>query len=802
MANKKVSQLVSKPSVLVTDLFPIADPTTGQLYKTTISDLGTAIGSGVSSVNTLVGAVVLDTDDIQELASPTNRWFTDTRARAAVSASSPLAYNSGTGVFSIPAATSSQNGYLTSTDWTTFNNKLSPATASSTYLPLVLSTTAKSVDINGQQFTISGSTGGVFTSGRLIVDPDFSGIGYQTAGVFAGLTFTTAGAAIFSNSGIIRTLAANSLEVGYSSQQGAGFKLDINGTARFTGDVTLSSANPRLYFTDSDNNPDYFISNTDGTFTVYDVTNSVSRFTIGTTGNGTFGGNLTVGQIIRSGGTSSQFLKADGSVDSSTYLTTGTASSTYLPLGGGTLTGALFATSASFSGFVGFGGNTSPLAAIDVTGAGRFSSTISAAGATLTGALSGTSASFSGRVNASTLYVNSTEYTFANFASAVIGVRPNNDGISALWLRPSDASNNVGTAMQSTSSTFTIGSLVAGPYLSLALSTGAATFSSSVTANGLTVNGGSGNGILVNGNNGSVPLPTTGLSFMTGFGVAYLTNYNTSGAFADLYYSASNHLFNNKVGIGTTAPGTPLDVVANSSANAITIRARSSNDYGLLDFKSNNGSEIISEIYIHRTGTNVGNLIFTTNNGSGSPSERMRITSGGRLLVGQTSVSSASVNGACIFGDTIMTGSFAGIFWENRSGGVTTNSNWYGWYTTSGTIYLFNGASNVASISPSTGIYMALSDKNKKKDFEASNIGLNEIMKLKPTLYRMKSDSEEDSKQLGFIAQEVKDVLPQAYVQTKTEKEDFIGLNFNPIVAALTKAVQELKAELDTLKNK
>jgi DNA-directed RNA polymerase alpha subunit len=34
------------------------------------------------------------------------------------------------------------------------------------------------------------------------------------------------------------------------------------------------------------------------------------------------------------------------------------------------------------------------------------------------------------------------------------------------------------------------------------------------------------------------------------------------------------------------------------------------------------------------------------------------------------------------------------------------------------------------------------------------------------------------------------------------ESGDFIGLNFNPIVAALTKAVQELKAELDTLKNK
>jgi hypothetical protein len=107
MANKKVSQLVSKPSVLVTDLFPIADPTTGQLFKTTISALGTAIGSGVSSVNTLVGAVVLDTDDIQELATPTNKWYTDTRSRAAISGGTGISYNSGTGVIT-NAVTSGQ----------------------------------------------------------------------------------------------------------------------------------------------------------------------------------------------------------------------------------------------------------------------------------------------------------------------------------------------------------------------------------------------------------------------------------------------------------------------------------------------------------------------------------------------------------------------------------------------------------------------------------------------------------------------------------------------------------------------
>jgi hypothetical protein len=57
-----------------------------------------------------------------------------------------------------------------------------------------------------------------------------------------------------------------------------------------------------------------------------------------TTGSQTFAGaktfnsSVTASSLIRTGGTSSQFLKADGSVDSNTYLTTGTAASTYITI--------------------------------------------------------------------------------------------------------------------------------------------------------------------------------------------------------------------------------------------------------------------------------------------------------------------------------------------------------------------------------------------------------------------------------------------------------------------------------------
>jgi hypothetical protein len=104
----------------------------------------------------------------------------------------------------------------------------------------------------------------------------------------------------------------------------------------------------------------------------------------------------------------------------------------------------------------------------------------------------------------------------------------------------------------------------------------------------------------------------------------------------------------------------------------------------------------------------------------------------------------------------------------------------------------------VGVIAAGTGVYTPLSDINKKKDFEKSQIGLNAILGLKPTLYRMKTDANNTDKHLGFIAQEVKEFIPQAY----SESSDFIGLDFNPIVAALVKAIQELNEKITQLENK
>jgi len=82
--------------------------------------------------------------------------FNNKAALGSFSATTPLAYNSGTGAFTIQVANSGQNGYLTSTDWNTFNNKQSTIT------------TGNLTEAVSSVLTITGGTGAVIGSGTSI----------------------------------------------------------------------------------------------------------------------------------------------------------------------------------------------------------------------------------------------------------------------------------------------------------------------------------------------------------------------------------------------------------------------------------------------------------------------------------------------------------------------------------------------------------------------------------------------------------------------------------------------------------
>ena len=143
-------------------------------------------------------------------------------------------------------------------------------------------------------------------------------------------------------------LLSNDSTTGYSymefSNTGGGFRLGVNRNT--AGGILSGSATYATFLT------------TTGATSLQLGANGALILSLNTSGLARFynqvqiDNTVTATQFIRTGGTSSQFLMADGSLDSSSYLTVTTASSTYLPLSGGTLTGALSGTSATFSGAI------------------------------------------------------------------------------------------------------------------------------------------------------------------------------------------------------------------------------------------------------------------------------------------------------------------------------------------------------------------------------------------------------------------------------------------------------------------
>lgn len=100
-----------------------------------------------------------------------------------------------------------------------------------------------------------------------------------------------------------------------------------------TGKLTLgginNTNNENLILDFETTNDSVIFTSTGATLLNFSALNLLTTGTLGA-------GAITGTSIIKSGGTSAQFLKANGSVDSSTYLDTTTAASTYVPYTGAT----------------------------------------------------------------------------------------------------------------------------------------------------------------------------------------------------------------------------------------------------------------------------------------------------------------------------------------------------------------------------------------------------------------------------------------------------------------------------------
>lgn len=331
------------------------------------------------------------------------------------------------------------------------------------------------------------------------------------------------------------------------------------------------------------------------------------------------------------------------------------------------------------------------------------------------------------------------------------------------------------------------------------LTTGAATFSSSVLVNGTS----GGNAISsLNVKTGGTKILAIEAIAPSGNKSIYIkpvdsgihlisSNYLSSGPYLSLALSArentSDFVLTNtgNVGIGTSSPDWPLTIKTDASANSLKIIGRTGGD-NAVGFYGSDASTLYGHI-------DVGASYFQIHTSNSQPmqfytggSERMRITSSGNVLIGTTSTALLGL-GTIQYGTnntsnpTLLVrnggGSAAFLSFSDSDGATTL----FGWVVRSG-----------------SGVnYASASDYRLKQDLKEYE-GLSLISKIKTYDYEWKSDN---SRSYGVIAHELQEVIPYAVTGEK-DGENMQGVDYSKIVPILVKAIQELSQEVNELKAK
>ena len=233
-----------------------------------------------------------------------------------------------------------------------------------------------------------------------------------------------------------------------------------------------------------------------------------------------------------------------------------------------------------------------------------------------------------------------------------------------------------------------------------------------------------------------------------------------------------------RVGIGTTSPSAQLDVrgsspymyIVDSGANLATFVAEVTNTV------VNVGSTYL--------GTSAVPLALVTGG-----TERMRIDSSGNLLVATTTVRNSGIVSVDFNGNT------AGALGLNDT--ASLNGAVYAGFLSGGT---FRGS--ITNNNNTAVAYNTTSDYRLKENIAPMTGALDKVAQLKPCTYTWK---ETGSSSQGFIAHELAEVCPDAVTGEKDaiNRDGSIkpqGVDTSFLVATLTAAIQELKAELDATK--
>jgi len=292
----------------------------------------------------------------------------------------------------------------------------------------------------------------------------------------------------------------------------------------------------------------------------------------------------------------------------------------------------------------------------------------------------------------------------------------------------------------------------------------------------------------------------------------FSTNSNPTGALG-IYYSTANRL-----GVNVRQPISVFHSVGSGQG----IGGFSGDTYGI---RIDNGGAYSSGMStIHGVDTSLyGSYQPIMINGSDvrfgtSATERMRIASSGNVGIGNTSPSSKlSVDGNLQITGTITnfgtgTDTYTQSTWYVDSSnqilfenGRTTNSaggtgrtvyfTWRGGPSVGGGVQLQHGTNAWAAYTSDARL------KTKVADIEN---GVDTIMKLNPIKFKWTRELENSRTVTGFTAQNVEEAIPDAVFNSWQDEElgDVKSYYQDYLVPYLVKAIQELKAEIDELKNK
>ena len=223
-------------------------------------------------------------------------------------------------------------------------------------------------------------------------------------------------------------------------------------------------------------------------------------------------------------------------------------------------------------------------------------------------------------------------------------------------------------------------------------------------------------------------------------GAGNVASFRTTTGATALFVGA-----NGNVGIGTTNPGYPLDVVSSSTS---LFRIQSSTDPATMIIST--FSDTTKDCGIRN---NNGQLGFTASSTPGTP-----------IIKFFSGASGAFTN-------------LLGGFSSTLTGGATT-----------------------LSVDASGYIIRTPSDERLKTDVQPISYGLDTVNSFRPVSYNWNEPEKYGSgRSIGLIAQEVGELVPEA-VSAGGDEDKILSLDYQKLVPVLTKAIQELSAENTTLK--